>query len=74
MAFTPDGKRALVAKFPGHKIGVLDVDGQKVTYTKYNMNVGLWPYNVDVTPDGASPSRPTTASPAAPTATSTPSA
>jgi len=53
VAFTPDGKRALVAKFPGHKIGVLDVDGQKVTDSKYNMNVGLWPYNVDVTPDRA---------------------
>ena len=50
--FTPDGKRALVAKFPGHKIAVLNVDGQKVTDTKHNMNVGLWPYNVDVTPDG----------------------
>jgi DNA-binding beta-propeller fold protein YncE len=53
VAFTPDGKRALVAKFPGHKIGVLDVDGQKVTDSKHNMNVGLWPYNVDVTPNGA---------------------
>ena len=53
VAFTPDGKRALVVKFPGHKIGVLDVDGQKVTDSKYNMNVGLWPYNVDVTPNGA---------------------
>jgi DNA-binding beta-propeller fold protein YncE len=53
VVFTPDGKRALVAKFPGHKIGVLNVDGQKVTDSKYNMNVGLWPYNVDVTPDGA---------------------
>ncbi len=52
VAFTPDGKRALVAKFPGHKIAVLDVDGQKVTDTKYNMNVGLWPYNVDVSPLG----------------------
>ena len=53
VAFTPDGKRALTAKFPGHKIGVLNVDGQKVTDSKHNMNVGLWPYNVDVTPDGA---------------------
>jgi DNA-binding beta-propeller fold protein YncE len=53
VVFTPDGKRALVAKFPGHKIGVLNVDGHKVTDTKHNMNVGLWPYNVDVTPDGA---------------------
>jgi DNA-binding beta-propeller fold protein YncE len=53
VVFTPDGKRALVAKFPGHKIAVLNVDGQKVTDTKYNMAVGLWPYNVDVVPDGS---------------------
>ena len=53
VVFTPDGKRALVAKFPGHKIAVLDVDGQKVTYGKYDMPVGLWPYNVDVVPDGS---------------------
>ena len=53
VVFTPDGKRALVAKFPGHKIAVLDVDGQKVTYSKYDMPVGLWPYNVDVAPDGS---------------------
>jgi DNA-binding beta-propeller fold protein YncE len=52
VVFTPDGKRALAAKFPGHKIAVLNVDGQKVTDTKYNMNVGLWPYNVDVSPLG----------------------
>jgi DNA-binding beta-propeller fold protein YncE len=49
----PDGKRALVAKFPGHKIALLNVDGQKVTYDKYDMTVGLWPYNVDVVPDGS---------------------
>ena len=53
VVFTPDGKRALVAKFPGHKIAVLDIDGQKVTYNKYDMAVGLWPYNVDVVPDGS---------------------
>jgi DNA-binding beta-propeller fold protein YncE len=46
VVFTPDGTRALVAKFPGHKIAVLNVDGQKVTDSKSNMNVGLWPYNV----------------------------
>jgi DNA-binding beta-propeller fold protein YncE len=50
--FTPDGKRAVVAKFPGHKIAVLDVNGEKVTYDKVDVTVGLWPYNVDVTPDG----------------------
>jgi DNA-binding beta-propeller fold protein YncE len=52
VAFTPDGKRALAAKFPGHKIALLEIDGQKVTYNKYDMNVGLWPYNVAVTPNG----------------------
>jgi DNA-binding beta-propeller fold protein YncE len=51
--FTPDGKRALAAKFPGHKIALLDVAGEKVSYdSKLDMPVGLWPYNVDVTPDG----------------------
>jgi DNA-binding beta-propeller fold protein YncE len=52
VVFTPDGKRALAAKFPGHKIALLDVDGQKVTYSKFDLPVGLWPYNVDVTPQG----------------------
>ena len=52
VAFTPDGKRALAAKFPGHKVALLEVDGQKVTYKKYDMNVGLWPYNIAVTPNG----------------------
>jgi DNA-binding beta-propeller fold protein YncE len=50
--FTPDGKRALAAKFPGHKIALLDVNGEKVTYNKVDVTAGLWPYNVDVTPDG----------------------
>ncbi len=52
VVFTPDGKRALAAKFPGHKVAVLDVAGEKVTYGKYDMMVGPWPYNIDVTPDG----------------------
>jgi DNA-binding beta-propeller fold protein YncE len=52
VAITPDGKRALVTKFAAHKVALLDIDGQKVTYTKYDMNTGLWPYNVRITPDG----------------------
>ena len=52
VAFTPDGKRALAAKFPAHKIALLNVDGQSVTYDGYDMPVGLWPYNLGVTPDG----------------------
>ena len=52
VVFTPDGTRALAVKFPGHKVAVLDVAGEKVSYGKYDMPVGLWPYNIDVTPDG----------------------
>lgn len=50
--FTPDGRRALAAKFPSHKVALLDVDGEKVTYNKVDLAAGLWPYNIDVTPDG----------------------
>jgi YVTN family beta-propeller protein len=52
VAITPDGKRALVTKFPSHKISVLDIDGTKVTYNKVDMPVGLWPYNIQITPNG----------------------
>jgi DNA-binding beta-propeller fold protein YncE len=52
VAIAPDGTRALVTKFPGHKIALLKIDGQKVTYDKYDMPVGQWPYNIDITPDG----------------------
>ena len=52
VVFTPDGKRALAVKFPGHKVALLEVDGRKVTYIKQDLPVGLWPYNVGVTPNG----------------------
>ena len=52
VAIAPDGRRALAAKFPGHKIALLEINGDKVTYNKQDMPVGLWPYNVDITPDG----------------------
>src|SRR5262249_24241592 len=48
--FTHDGKRALATKFPGHKLSILDVDGDKVTPTKIDLPTGLWPYNVVVAP------------------------
>ena len=35
-----------------HKIALLDVSGLNVTYTKYDLRVGLTPYNIDVTPNG----------------------
>ena len=52
VAFTPDGKRALAGKFPNHKVAMLEVAGEKVTYAKQDIPVGLWPYNLDITPDG----------------------
>ena len=52
VVFTPDGKRALAVKFPLHKVALLEINGQKVTYNKYDMPVGLWPYNIGVTPNG----------------------
>jgi DNA-binding beta-propeller fold protein YncE len=52
VAIAPDSKRALVTKFAAHKIALLEIDGQKVTYGKHDMPVGLWPYNIGITPDG----------------------
>jgi DNA-binding beta-propeller fold protein YncE len=52
VAIAPDGRRALVTKFPAHKIALLEIAGQKVTYNKWDMPVGLWPYNIGITPSG----------------------
>lgn len=53
VAIAPDGRRALAAKFPGHKIAVLDiVDGRISTDPALDIPVGLWPYNVKISPDG----------------------
>ena len=52
VAFTPDGKRALAAKNVNNKAAVLSVDGEKVTYSKYDMLVGLFPYNLAIAPNG----------------------
>jgi len=50
--FTPDGKRALVTKFNDHKVSLLDINGDKVTYGKLDLPTGQWPYNVAVAPSG----------------------
>src|SRR5271168_4083060 len=52
VVFTPDGKRALATRFPAHKLSVLDISGGKVTYNKFDLPTGQWPYNVVVSPDG----------------------
>lgn len=53
VAITPDGKRAFVCLNLVNKIGVLTIDGTKVTYDKaQDIPAALNPYNIDVTPDG----------------------
>ncbi|GAC1337516.1 MAG: hypothetical protein NVSMB26_24700 [Beijerinckiaceae bacterium] len=52
VAISPDGKHALAVKFPAHKVALLEIAGGKVTYNKVDLPTGLWPYNVDFTPDG----------------------
>jgi DNA-binding beta-propeller fold protein YncE len=57
VAITPDGKRALVVKSGSNRVGLLDIDGQKVSYARvdgknYDMATGLTPLNVQITPDG----------------------
>jgi DNA-binding beta-propeller fold protein YncE len=53
VAITPDGKRAFVCLNLANRVGVLNIDGQKVTYDKtMDMPVAFNPYNVDITPNG----------------------
>jgi len=54
VCFTPDGKRALFIKKQDNKVGVLHLKGARVgTNPKEDINVGISPYNVEVSPDGA---------------------
>jgi len=52
VAITPDGKHALAAKSMANKVALLSIDGGKVTYDKRDLPVGIYPYNLGVTPDG----------------------
>jgi DNA-binding beta-propeller fold protein YncE len=53
VAITPDGKRAFACMNLVNKIGVLTIDGTKVTYDKsLDIPAAFNPYNIDVTPDG----------------------
>ncbi len=54
VAITPDERRALIVKNSSNKIGVLSITGKRVTYdSSYDMPVGQFPYNIDVSPDGS---------------------
>jgi DNA-binding beta-propeller fold protein YncE len=53
VAFTPDGKTALVSRNNDNKVSVLSIDGTKVEYTKRDMVPGLRPIVMDVASTGA---------------------
>jgi DNA-binding beta-propeller fold protein YncE len=52
VAFTPDGKMALVTRDGDHRISVLAIDGNKVEYTKHDMVGGYRPYSMDISAKG----------------------
>jgi DNA-binding beta-propeller fold protein YncE len=53
VVIAPDGKRAFVCLNTVNKIGVLTIDGTKVTYDKsLDIPAAFNPYNIDITPDG----------------------
>ena len=52
VAFTPDGKMALVTRDGDHRISVLNIDGNKVEDTKKFMVAGFRPYSVSISPKG----------------------
>ncbi len=53
VAITPDGKRALASKQNDNAVALLDIEGQKVTYADLDMTVGVMPYSLDISADGA---------------------
>jgi DNA-binding beta-propeller fold protein YncE len=53
VAFTPDGKAALVTRDGDHKITVLSIDGSKVELAKRDMYAGLKPYPLEISRNGA---------------------
>jgi DNA-binding beta-propeller fold protein YncE len=52
VVFTPDGKHALATKNAANKVALLDVADGKVTYSKRDLLTGLYPYNLEVSPNG----------------------
>ena len=52
VAFTPDGKTALVTRDGDSKISVLAITGSKVENTNRDMSAGLKPYGLDISSKG----------------------
>jgi DNA-binding beta-propeller fold protein YncE len=52
VAFSPDGKTALVTRDGDHKISILKIDGNNVEYTKRDMTGGIRPYSIEISSKG----------------------
>jgi DNA-binding beta-propeller fold protein YncE len=52
VAFTPDGKSALVTRDGDHRISILSVDGNKVEDSKAFMVGGVRPYSLEISSKG----------------------
>jgi len=52
VAISADCTKALAVKPVINKVAFLKIDGQKVVYEKYDMPTGVFPYNVDIVPNG----------------------
>ena len=52
VAFTPDGRRALVTRYGDHLVNVLQVEGERVVKLDRDITTGVRPYGLAVTADG----------------------
>ena len=52
IAFTLDGKAALVTRNGDHMVQVLNIDGARVTLGDRQITTGVAPYTIDITADG----------------------
>ena len=52
VAFTPDGRHALVTRYGDHMVNVLQIENEKVTKTNREITTGVRPYGLSITPDG----------------------
>lgn len=52
VAFTPDGRHALVTRYGDHMVNVLNIDNEKVIKTNREITTGVRPYGLSIAPHG----------------------
>lgn len=52
VAFTPDGRHALVTRYGDHMVNVLAIENERVTKTGREITTGVRPYGLSIAPDG----------------------